>query len=144
MPDLQEYLNKIANGGDDEDKGKKPDRNVLLKFFADNPAPADKKFHKFCEERGWNVHLAEAEAYKMASKFARFWLGGRSNEAGATTRYDPKAIAAGISIEMEHTPDKAVAEKISKDHLAEHPLYYSEKLGLKPMEKKLGVVEKMK
>jgi hypothetical protein len=37
---------------------------------------------------------------------------------------DPKQLAAGIKIEMEHTDDPAVAEEIALDHLAENPSYY--------------------
>ena len=30
----------------------------------------------------------------------------------------------GIDVEMEHTDDKAMAEEIAMDHLAEDPVYY--------------------
>jgi hypothetical protein len=33
--------------------------------------------------------------------------------------YDPDELAKGIKVEMEHTKDKAAAEKIAKHHLAE-------------------------
>jgi len=36
-----------------------------------------------------------------------------------------KEIAMGIKVEMEHTKSKEKAEKIAKEHLAEHPDYYS-------------------
>lgn len=41
-------------------------------------------------------------------------------------------LKAGIEIEMEHTDDPAIAEKIARDHLAEMPDYYTK---LKEMEK---------
>jgi len=34
-------------------------------------------------------------------------------------------IAMGVEVEMEHTKSKEKAEKIAKEHLAEHPDYYS-------------------
>jgi len=37
---------------------------------------------------------------------------------------DPKELAAGIDVEMEHTFDKEVAKKIALDHLGEDPEYY--------------------
>jgi hypothetical protein len=36
-----------------------------------------------------------------------------------------KEIAMGTKVEMEHTKSKEEAEKIAKEHLAEHPDYYS-------------------
>lgn len=45
--------------------------------------------------------------------------------------FDPKEMEMGISIEMEHTDDRAVAEEIAKDHLSEFPDYYTR---LKKME----------
>jgi hypothetical protein len=42
----------------------------------------------------------------------------------------------GMKVEMEHTTSKVVAERISKDHLAESPDYYT---SLVDMEKKAGI-----
>ena len=39
----------------------------------------------------------------------------------------------GIKVEMEHTTNPLIAEKITKDHLAENPKYYTY---LKEMESK--------
>jgi len=39
---------------------------------------------------------------------------------------DPKELAAGIQVEMEHTDDPKVAKAIALDHLRERPHYYSE------------------
>lgn len=38
---------------------------------------------------------------------------------------DPDQLKRGIEVEMEHTDDQAVAEKIAMDHLKEDPEYYS-------------------
>jgi len=48
--------------------------------------------------------------------------------------FDPKAIAKGIKVEMEHTNDKHVATEITMDHLTENPDYYNY---LDDMEKKM-------
>ena len=37
---------------------------------------------------------------------------------------DMDQLSQGISVELEHTNDVRVAEKIALDHLAEHPRYY--------------------
>jgi hypothetical protein len=47
-------------------------------------------------------------------------------------KYNPKQLAMGKKIEMEHTNNPKVAERIAKDHLDEFPNdYYTE---LKKME----------
>ena len=38
---------------------------------------------------------------------------------------DPKELAAGIKVEMEHTNNKETAKTIAIQHLAEDPKYYS-------------------
>ena len=47
--------------------------------------------------------------------------------------FDPKSLAAGIKVEMEHTTDPKIAREIAMDHLTEDPEYY---VKLKKMEKK--------
>ena len=36
-----------------------------------------------------------------------------------------KELEAGVTVELEHTPDPAVAKKIALDHLTEIPDYYT-------------------
>jgi len=48
---------------------------------------------------------------------------------------DPGQLRMGISVELEHTKNKALAKEIALDHLAEDPKYYSK---LKKMEKGFG------
>ena len=48
--------------------------------------------------------------------------------------FDPEALKKGIAIELEHTPDRDVAEEIAMDHLTEFPDYYE---ALDKMEKEL-------
>jgi len=38
---------------------------------------------------------------------------------------DPEQLKRGIEVEMEHTDDPEIAEKIAMDHLKENPEYYS-------------------
>jgi hypothetical protein len=52
-----------------------------------------------------------------------FFGSGRSKDF--TGKYDPEQLKLGIEIEMEHTNDKDIAERIAKDHLAEFTDYYS-------------------
>lgn len=43
----------------------------------------------------------------------------------STVEYDPAELAMGIEVELEHTPYKAIAKIIAKQHLAECPDYYT-------------------
>lgn len=47
------------------------------------------------------------------------------------SEFDPKQLAMGIEVELEHTKDRKVAKNIAKDHLSELPDYYTR---LKKME----------
>ena len=38
---------------------------------------------------------------------------------------DPRELAMGIKVELEHTRDYAIAKQIALDHLAEIPDYYT-------------------
>ncbi|MDD5363605.1 MAG: hypothetical protein PHN88_15895 [Ignavibacteria bacterium] len=44
---------------------------------------------------------------------------------GNTVDYDPEQLKMGIKIEMEHTDNPKIAEKIAKDHLDEFKDYYT-------------------
>jgi hypothetical protein len=46
-------------------------------------------------------------------------------EKGQDSQFDPKQLAMGQKVEMEHTDDPAEARKIAMDHLREMPDYYS-------------------
>jgi hypothetical protein len=41
-----------------------------------------------------------------------------------TVEYDPEELAKGIKVESEHTPYKAIATFIAKQHLASDKNYY--------------------
>jgi hypothetical protein len=51
-------------------------------------------------------------------------------------RFDPKQLAKGINVEMEHTNDKSIAHEIAKDHLMEDPKYYDHLLEMEEKVKK--------
>lgn len=50
--------------------------------------------------------------------------------------FNKKWLKFGTKVEMEHTTNPKLAQKISIAHLREHPLYYAE---LQKMEKRLGI-----
>ena len=50
--------------------------------------------------------------------------GGKSS-GKSKRKYDPKQVAMGAKVEREHTPSRAAAREIARDHLEEFPDYYS-------------------
>jgi len=103
----------------------------IINFFKDNPYPDDDKVHSFSEELGINTHKFEGMIYKILSSFLSE---GKSKDF--TGEYDSKELAMGIKVEMEHTTNPLLAERISKDHLSEIPDYYTR---LKKMEEEAGI-----
>lgn len=64
---------------------------------------------------------------------------GRAKEKGFTKEdADPEELKMGIKIEMEHTSNVILSERIALDHLAEIKDYYTR---LKKMEEDAGVEE---
>lgn len=109
----------------------------VAKFFEDNPNPDDDEFHEWAEGKGYNVHEAESKAYALATLAASFILHGRGLEKKLKAEdVDPKELKLGIEVEMEHTGNKQMAERIALDHLAEIENYYTL---LKKMEEDAGV-----
>lgn len=105
--------------------------NLALKisqWFIDNPFPKDKQVHEFAISLGIDEHEFEEHIYSIISEF---FTGGRSKGKG---EYDTEQMKMGKEIELEHTSNKLIAEKIAKDHLSEYPTYYS---ALIKMEKEL-------
>lgn len=49
-----------------------------------------------------------------------------------------KEIEIGRRVEMEHTKNPKIAERIAREHLKEFPCYYSK--GVIPMERKLRAI----
>ena len=58
--------------------------------------------------------------------------GGLADKASPED-FDPKALARGIKVELEHTSSRAIAREIAMDHLTEDPRYYDK---LAKMEKR--------
>ena len=115
-------------------------RDKIIEFFNKNPNPPDALFHEFHEKEGYDHAEAEAEAYKLATTLVRFLKNGRSVKDGITTKdVDPKELAMGVMVELEHTDDLETATRISLDHLAEFDTYYT---ALKKMEDSLKLEKK--
>lgn len=105
--------------------------NTIIKWFMKNPKPKDDEVHAFADKMGIDPHKFEQSVYAILGDIL---TEGRSK--GFTGSYDAKQIAMGTKVEMEHTTIPLIAEKISKDHLAEIPDYYTR---LAKMEGEAGV-----
>ena len=125
---LNRYIQQIQEQEDVKEVHRK-----IFDFFRENPSPSDDQIHALAGEIGIDKHRFEEHIYMiMGSIFGE----GRAKDFTGT--YDPKELAMGIKVEMEHTSDPLVAERISKDHLAEVPDYYTR---LKKMEAEAGIKE---
>ena len=72
----------------------------VAKFINENPEPDDEKFHKWAEKQGYDVHKAEAAAYKLATLFTNFFFHGRAADKGISRKdVDKKQLEMGIKIE---------------------------------------------
>jgi|GEM_PF-3103562 len=106
----------------------------IIDFFTNTPPKSDDDVRIFAEEMNINVHDIEQGIYDILSTF----LSGGLYNANPDTKIDPEQLAMGIEVEMEHVDPtanpvivKALAERISKDHLVELFKYYTH---LKKME----------
>ena len=110
------------------DKARKKVIDLLVE--AKGKALPDEKVHALADALGMPAHSLESEIYAFASlwamnEVAKVNPGGRAEAKGVTRGDFSKAtIDQGIKVELEHTKDRELAEKIVLDHLAENKGYY--------------------
>ena len=109
---LKTYLQEIQDGDSIQKK--------IIEFFKNNSKPSDDQIHAFSERMKINPHKFEEIIYEILGSF--FGAGRAKDFKGS---YDSKELASGIKIEMEHTTNKLISERIAKDHLAECSDYYT-------------------
>jgi hypothetical protein len=81
----------------------------------------------WASENNYEWEDVQKKLVTMCVKFSRFWTGGKygSKEKVDVKNLSLDEIAAGIKVEMEHTPDVDVALKIVLDHESEaYPVQY--------------------
>jgi len=61
--------------------------------------------------------------YLLATQHEDLVPGGLADKKKPSD-FDPKQLAKGVKVEMEHTDDRGLAQEISMDHLTEDPDYY--------------------
>lgn len=91
----------------------------------------DEDVHMKAESMGVNPHEAEEEIYRLLAEL----VGGKNDvvEGGLaagmpTSDFPNEQIEKGTEVELEHTPNPAIAQEIAKDHLVEGDDYYEPRL----------------
>lgn len=94
-------------------------KSEIIKLFK-SPTVKDSEVHALAERLNIKPDEMEGHIYEILRSFLS---GGKSK--GKKIEVDPNELSQGISVEMEHSDDKDIAEKIARDHLAEDPKYYT-------------------
>ena len=97
---------------------KKKIEEKIVDFFQSNPKPKDVKL--FLEETGIEEKDFNNIVYSIMSSFF-----GEGDSNKSNNDFDPNQLKMGLKEEMEHTTNKFIAEKISKDHLSKNRYYYT-------------------
>jgi hypothetical protein len=106
----------------------------IMAFLKDNPSPKDELIHKMSDDLKIDTPIFESIVYEILGSFAGH---GKAKEKGFTEKdADPKELAMGIKVEMEHTNWPFMAKRIALDHLSEIKDYYTR---LAKMEKDAGI-----
>jgi hypothetical protein len=92
----------------------------IIKWFLQNPYPADDTVHTFAEENGMEPDDFESDIYHVLSSVL-----SEGFSRGKDIKHDPSELKMGIEVEYEHTTNPLIARKISLDHLSETPDYYT-------------------
>ena len=61
---------------------------------------------------------------EIAAHLRRYGLPNGRAKGRRPGEFDPVQLRRGIKVEMEHTNDPKIAERIAMDHLVEDPRYY--------------------
>ena len=69
--------------------------------------------------------MGKITAAKSRTKSPKEIIPGGRAKGKSPKDFDPKQIAMGIKVELEHTGDRDMAREIAMDHLAEIPDYYT-------------------
>ena len=116
---MRNFREFITEGSEKDDKV----FTAIMDFFADNPTPPDDDVHDLAEKLGLEPDDFEAKIYAVLGSI--LGTGKAKKEKFTEKNADKKELEMGIKVEMEHTKNKAIAKRITLDHLAELPDYYT-------------------
>ncbi len=127
---MTDYLRLLKEAAGEE-MGDSDLHSEIIKYFMKNPKPSDDEVHALAGELGLDEHELERHIYMILGDIL---TEGKSK--GFTGNYDPEQMRMGREVEYEHTTIPEISDKISRDHLAEIPDYYTR---LAEMERAGGV-----
>lgn len=58
-------------------------------------------------------------------KYRREYIKGGKADYKPSRKYNRRQLRMGVKVEREHTYNRRIAREIAKDHLEEHPRYYT-------------------
>lgn len=61
---------------------------------------------------------------EIAAHLRQHGLPNGRSKGRRPSEFDPIQLRRGTKVELEHTSDPKIAERIAMDHLVEDPLYY--------------------
>ena len=96
-------------------------QRAIIDMFKLFPVVTDDMIKKLAANLNMPEDVLENEIYAIMSSF---WNRGLFHD-NPNVPIDPQQLQMGIKVEMEHTDNIFVAERISLDHLVELPNYYS-------------------
>lgn len=96
----------------------------LYDFLKYKEEPGEAAIQAFVAANGFTACEVLKVVYKMAHKHAQLMQSGRSTWGSGAV--DPEELRLGTDHEREHTGDTETAAKIARDHISEHPKYYSQ------------------
>lgn len=99
-----------------EAKQKTP-KEAIVELFTTKSKVEDSDIHALADKMGIDKHEFENIIYGILTSF---FNKGKYNKNGKKN-IDDKELKLGIKVEMEHTDDPIIAERIAKDHLTEIP-----------------------
>ena len=102
-----------------KNKLKKPSlKAAIMNMFTKDNKVTVSDITKLSDKLDYSEKDVEETIYSLLTSFLNK---GKYNESGKQIKFDEKELEMGIKVEMEHTNDKDLAERIAKDHLTEIP-----------------------
>jgi len=95
-------------------------KKEVIKLFTKNPPKSDKDIHNLANKFNIDPDKLEEVIYSIVASI--FNSGKYINYKGP--KFDEDQVKKGIKVELEHTSDPDIAERITRDHLSEIPNYY--------------------
>lgn len=87
-------------------------------------APGDKRQKNYQAGPTTEAAIYEEATTGLEEDMKQILKGGKGDKLNPS-EVDQDELARGIKVELEHTPDRALAKEIALDHLAEDPHYYT-------------------